>query len=206
MKKTNVSVVFVVLGLPTPVPALMSRATAIITAMSANPLTFKAPTPAFAVATSHVTGLGAAEAAYKAHTGTLADRETQRKLVIEDCKQLHAYVTQLANASPSEASTIAANAAMTLRKAPVHHKSDLAISQEVSSIVKVVAKATQGGRSYEWQYSTDGGKTWVGVSPTTQASVSIPNLVPGVMTMFRQRAVTKSGPTDWSNPVSTLVT
>ncbi len=95
---------------------------------------------------------------------------------------------------------------MTLRKARVYHKSDLATSQEVSSTVKVVAKATQGGRSYEWQYSTDGGKTWVSVSPTTQASVSIPNLVPGVMTMFRQRAVTKSGPTDWSNPVSTLVT
>jgi hypothetical protein len=27
-----------------------------------------------------------------------------------------------------------------------------------------------------------------------------------VMTQFRQRAVTKAGPTDWSNPVSTLVT
>jgi hypothetical protein len=184
----------------------MSRATAIVTAMSANSGTFKAPTVAFATVTGHVSGLGSAEAAFKAHTGTKADRDTQYKLVVEDCNLLHAYVQTLASASPSEASTIAADAAMTLRKSGSRHKNDLATSQEVSSTVKVVAKATLGGRSYEWQYSTDGGKTWVSVPPTTKASVSIPNLQPGVMTMFRQRAVTKSGPTDWSNPVSTLVT
>jgi len=206
MPKTSFPAIFVTLNLPTSVPALISRATAIVTAMSANSGTFKAPTPAFAVVTSHVSGLSSAEAAYKAHTGTRADRDTQYQLVVEDCKQLHAYVQLLANASPSEASTIAADAAMTLRKKGSRHKSDLATSQEVTSTVKVVAKATNGGRSYEWQYSTDGGKTWVSVPPTTQAQVSIPNLQPGVMTQFRQRAVTKSGPTDWSNPVSTLVT
>ncbi len=184
----------------------MSRATAIVSAMSANPLTFKAPTVAFATVTGHVTGLGSAEAAFKAHTGTKADRDTQYKLVVEDCNLLHAYVQTLASASPSEAATIAADAAMTLRKTGSRHKNNLATSQKVTSTVDVVAKATAGGRSYEWQYSTDGGKTWLGVPPTTKASVSIPNLQPGVMTMFRQRAVTKSGPTDWSNPVSTLVT
>jgi hypothetical protein len=184
----------------------MSRATSIVTAMSANSATFKAPTIAFTIVTGHVTNLGLAEAAFKAHTGTLADRNTQVQLVIADCKQLFAYVQQLVTASPSEASTIAADAAMTLRKAGSHPKSDLKASQKVSSIVDVVAKATKGGRSYEWQYSTDGGKTWLGVPPTTKASVSIPNLQPGVMTQFRQRAVTKAGPTDWSNPVSTLVT
>jgi len=94
----------------------------------------------------------------------------------------------------------------TLRKKGTAHKNDLATSQKVTSVVEVAAKAVKGGRSYEWQYSTDGGKTWIGVQPTTQAKVSIPNLQPGVVTQFRQRAVTKSGPTDWSNPVTTIVT
>jgi len=206
MAKTTITAIWVVLGLPESVPALISRATSIVTTMGANSGTFKAPTPALAVVTSHVTALSNAEAAFKAHTGTRADRDKEHQLLVEDCKQLHAYVQQLANASPTEASTIAADAAMTLRKKGTAHKNDLATSQKVTSVVEVAAKAVKGGRSYEWQYSTDGGKTWIGVQPTTQAKVSIPNLQPGVVTQFRQRAVTKSGPTDWSNPVTTIVT
>ena len=121
MAKPIVPAVFVVLDLPTTsVPALISRATSIVTAIGANPATFKTPSPALAGVTSHVTGLSTAEAAFKAHTGTRADRDTQFQLVIEDCNGLHAYVQALATASPSEASTIAANAG---QRAPGDRKS-----------------------------------------------------------------------------------
>ncbi len=94
---------------------------------------------------------------------------------------------------------------MSLRKVGARHKSDLAVKQVVSGTVKVVAKGVLGSRSHEWQYSTDGGKTWVTTPPTTQASTTIPGLQPGVLTTFRQRVVTKVGPSDRSQPISVLV-
>jgi hypothetical protein len=205
--KKAVTALTVVLNLnSSSVPAVLSRGNAIVTAMGANTGTFKSPTPALAVVTGHLTTLSTAEAALKARTGTRADRDTQLQLVVDDLHQLHTYVQQLATASPSQAANIAADASMSLRKTSPRHKSDLAASQEVSGTVKVASKAVAGGKSYEWQYSTDGGKTWLAVSPTTQAKVAIPNLQPGVTTAFRSRAVTKSGPTDWSDPVTIVVT
>ena len=48
--------------------------------------------------------------------------------------------------------------------------------------------------SHEWQYSTDGGKTWTSVQTTLQAKTTVPGLQPGNTVVFRHRAVTKSGP------------
>ena len=125
-------------------------------------------------------------------------------MVIADLHGLHGYVQQVASANVAHAEAIATAAAMTLRKVGARHKRDLAIQQVVSGTVKVVAKATKGGRSYEWQSSTDGGKTWVSLPPTAQSSTTVTGLTPGVLTHFRQRVVTKAGPGDWSEPSSPL--
>jgi hypothetical protein len=94
---------------------------------------------------------------------------------------------------------------MALRKTTVPHKSDLAVTQIVSGSVKVVAKSTPGARSHEWQISTDGGKTWTNGTPSAQATTTMTGLQPGVLTTFRQRVITKTGPSDWSQPVTALV-
>ncbi len=85
-------------------------------------------------------------------------------------------------------------------------KPPLAVKQTSTGIVHVVAKATKGAKTNDWQYSVDGGKTWVSVPSTTKASTSISGLTPGVAVTYRQRIVTKAGPQDWSQPVSATVT
>jgi hypothetical protein len=155
-------VICIVLGLPRPVAALIIRMSAILEAMGANKGTFPSPTPALSVAQAHLDALQAAETATKTHaSGTVQARDAAKALVIADANQLHGYVQQLANATPTQADIIATAAAMSLRKAPVRSKSDLAVKQTVSGTVVVAAKATTGSRSYEWQVSTDGGKTWL---------------------------------------------
>jgi len=205
MSKTSVPSILVTLALPVPVAALIVKVTAIANAMAANKTAFPSPIPALATVTAHIAALTAAQAAIHAHTGTVAERETTRKVVIADAHQLRVYVQQQVNANPEQASVIAEDATMTLRKPSTRHKSDLVTKQTVTGSVKGVAKATKGGRSYGWQYSTDGGKTWLSVLPTTQANVTIHGLQSGLLTSFRQRAVTKAGPTEWSQPVSALV-
>ena len=130
---------------------------------------------------------------------------TRAKVVVADAGQLHGYVQQIVNASPENAEAIAAQAAMTLRKKGSKSKPTLAVKQTVSGTVTVVAKATKGARINEWQYSTDGGKTWKDLPPTTKAKTLITGLTPGVTVSYRQRAVTKDGRSDWCPTLSAVV-
>ncbi len=39
--------------------------------------------------------------------------------------------------------------------------------------------------SYEWEYSTDGGKTWVAAPPSLQSKTTVTGLLSATMTQFR---------------------
>ncbi len=203
----NLKTIYVVLGLPPSTLALIVRANAIVTTMEANKGMFPSATPAFTVASGHITDLHDAETVAKqTHaTGSAAARDDKQKIVIADMHQYHGYVQQLANATPANAEAIAQAAAMSLRKSPSIHKSDLSVKQAVTGVVHLVAKAVKGGHAYEWQYSTDGGKTWTSAPVTLAAHATITGLQIGVVTTFRHRAVTKTGPLDWGAPVSAAV-
>jgi hypothetical protein len=207
MANTSTHTIIVAMGIiPRTVPALIVRATSVANAMEANKATFINPTPTIAVFLADISALGVAEANTKTRAvGTFSIRDDKRQVVVADMHQLHGYVQQLASATPAQAQIIAENAAMALKKAPATHKSDLAVKQVLSGVVKVVAKSVKGARSHEWQVSTDGGKTWTNTTPSAQATTTISGLQPGVMTMFRQRVIMRTGPSDWSQPISALV-
>jgi hypothetical protein len=199
-------VVTVVLGIPSSTLALILRSSVILDAMEANKLTFTTPTPAITVARGHVVDLQTAENSVQTRTkGTAGARDDKKKIVIADMHQLHAYVQQLANASPEHADAIAQAAAMRLRNKPAVHKSDLTVKHVVSGTVKLTAKAAKGSRAHEWEYSTDGGKTWTAAPASLAAHTTIPGLQTGVLTYFRHRHITKAGPEDWGQSISALV-
>jgi hypothetical protein len=197
--------IVVVLGLPTAVAALIVRLTAIVNAMVANKTTFPTPPIPLTQVQADVDDLAAAEAIAKTHAiGATAKRDEKRKVVVADAKQLHAYVQQIASASPEHADVIAQAAAMTVRKHGAHSKSDLAVTHVVAGSVKLVAKTAKTNKAHDWQWSLDG-KSWTGAAPTTQAHTTLVGLQSGVMTYFRHRPVSKTGAGDWSVPVSLVV-
>jgi hypothetical protein len=201
----HIKTIFVVLALPQTTAGIIVRVTTILTAMTESKSTFATPPVAFTLVSSHVDALSTAEAATKTRTnGTITARDAAKKQVITDITQLHAYVQQLANANPTDAETIAKAAAMTLRKTAVRYKHPLSVKQGISGTVHVVAKSIAGACSHEWQFSTDGGKTWVAAPPTAQASTTISNLPPGVM-QFRQRVITRTGPSEWTPALTVAV-
>jgi hypothetical protein len=200
--------IVVVLGLnkQAGIPVYIVRATAIVNAMEANPKLFPSPIPSFAQVKADITALTDAETAYKSHLGTKAVRDDKHAVVIADMSQLHAYVLQIATASPSQALIIADAASMTVPRPPTpRHKSDLSVKQTVSGVVHMVAKATKGAKANNWQYSSDGGKTWIDLPETTRAQATVQNLTSGATVLFRQRALTKAGLTDWCSPVTHVV-
>ena len=207
MSKTLVHKIVVILGLNAKAgaPVVASRATTIVQAMQASKL-FPSPTPAYAQALADITALTDAEAAFKSRLGTKAVRDDKLAQVVADMNQYHAYVQQLANADPTQAQVLVNAATMSLRKAGSHPKSDLAVKQKVSGTIKLIAKSVKGARAHNWQYSTDGGKTWIEVPQTTKAVTTITGLTPGVSVTYRHRALaTTTGLGDWSQPVTALV-
>jgi len=205
---TTKTAITVVLGLPksTAIAPLIVHVTAIADAMTANKTMFPSPTPALTQVTTDLGTLTSAETAFKNHLGTKAARDAAREVVVSDAHQLLTYVQGIVNSSPSEAETIAVNAGMALKKTGAKSKADLSIRQIASGSVKVVAKATKGAKAHEWQYSTDGGKTWLDASSTTKSSTVVSGLQPGATVSIRKRVVTATGVSDWSQVVSAVVT
>jgi hypothetical protein len=198
--------VLVVLQIPKVIAQLIALAQAIVAAMTNNKATFPTPSPALATVTADTNSLVSAQTTVASRIkGAVAIRDEKRLILVADLHQLEAYVQQLVNLSPDQATSIAEAAGMGVRKTKTApQKSPLTAKQIVSGSVKLVAKAAQGGQSNEWQYSLDG-KTWTNATPSLQGKTTITGLQTGVMTYFRQRAITKTGPGDWSQAISALV-
>ena len=138
--------------------------------------------------------------------GAVHDRDTALTVVRVDLRGEKAYVEAVVNADPANAAAIAEAAGMALHKARSSYKPPLAVKAGVvSGLVHLVAKASKGARANGWQLSTDGGKTWVDLPPTTAAKTQVANLTPATTVLFRQRAVTKTGVGEWSLPVPHVV-
>jgi hypothetical protein len=197
---------FASLNLPTVVGLLLTLAQAIVKAMSGNPL-FPTPAPALAVISQAIADLQSAEMAALLRTkGAVITRDEKRTALVTLLQQLKGYVQTIADANVENGASIIASAGLAVRKTPVRVPRVFAAKPGiVSGSAKLVA-ASAGNRSgYEWQYSTDGGKTWSAVPFTLQAKTTIAGLAVGSTVLFRYRPVTKTGEGDWSQSVSLVV-
>ena len=194
------------LKLPNTVPALINYAQTIVKAMTGN-TTFPSPTPPLATVTQATSDLQTAENAALARTkGAVATRNEKRSALVTLLTELRASVQATANADPETSTSVIQSAGLAIRKTPVRPKRVFAAKVgAVSGSVALVTEAAARRASYEWQYSTDGGKTWVSAPSTLQAKTTIAGLTPGATVTFRYRAVTKTGEGDWSQPQSIIV-
>jgi hypothetical protein len=196
----------VALKLPTKVPALVQYAQGIVKSMTGNP-SFPNPTPTLAQVTAAITALSAAETAALARTkGAVLTRDNARVALVTLLKQLGGHIQTIADADTDNSAAIIASAGIAVRKTPVRPpRAFHATTGDVSGSAKLVAPAAARRASYDWEYSPDGGKTWVAAPSTLGARTTITGLPSGTTVQFRFRALTKGGEGDWSQPTSLLV-
>jgi hypothetical protein len=196
----------VALSLPRSVPALITYADGIVKRMTANP-SFANPTPTLAAVTTAINDLQAAQTATLARTkGAATTRNDKRAALLLLLHELRGYIEVTANASADQGAAIIESAGVAVRKTPTRRaRAFVAKLGPVSGTAKVVAVSAGRRASYEWQYSTDGGKTWVTAPVTLQAKTTIPGLLPGATVHFKYRPVTKTGEGDWSQAVALVV-
>jgi hypothetical protein len=197
---------FASLKLPNKVPALITYAQGIVKAMTGNPA-FPSPVPTLAAVTEAISELQTAETAALSRTkGAVAVRNEKRAALVTLLQQLRAHIQATADANPETSASVIQSAGVALRKTPVRTKRVFAAKfGPVSGSVHLVTNTAARRASYEWQYSADGGKTWVSAPSTLQAKTTIPGLTPGATVLFRYRAVTKTGEGDWSQSQSLIV-
>jgi len=194
------------LKLPKAPVSLAAFCTGVVTNMSGNPL-FPAPVPTLAEVTQAINDLTAAEPAAQSRVkGAVTTRNEKQTALVATMQKLKAYVQGVADANVENGASIIEKAGLGVRKAPARPPRVFeATPGAVSGSVKLVTKSAGPRSSYEWQYSIDGGKTWVIAPASIQARTTVTGLTPGVMAQFRYRPVTKAGEGDWSQTVVLLV-
>jgi hypothetical protein len=121
-------------------------------------------------------------------------------------QQLKAYVQSIADANVDNSGSTIQSAGLAVRKITSRKPRVFeAAPGATAGTVKVVTASAGRRAPYEWQYSTDGGKTWVDSPPTLQAKTTISRLASGTSVLLRYRSVTKTGADDWSTPIQYAV-
>jgi hypothetical protein len=194
------------LSLPKAVPALVTYATGIVNAMTGNTW-FPSPLPTLAAVMAAIQALQAAETAALARTkGAVLVRNEKRAALVVLLQEIRAYIQSIADANVDNAASIIGSAGVAVRKTPTRKPRVFeAKPGPVSGSVELVAAQAAKRASYEWESSTDGGKTWVTLPVTLQARALVTGLTPGATVVFRYRPVTKTGEGDWSAPATLLV-
>ena len=195
------------LGLPAKIADLILYVTAVVQKMTGNP-SFPTPTPALAVLMAAVAALHDAETvALSRVKGAATVRNDKRSALVALLQQLRGYVQTIADATPENGAAIIESAGLAVRKTATHAKRPFAAKQGALSGSAVVTAVSAGARaSYEWQYSVDGGKTWVAAPSTTQGKTTVHGLPTATAVQFRYLAVTpKGGQGDWSAPLTLVV-
>jgi len=198
--------VLAVLNLPRHVPDQIKLGQTLQAALANNPH-FPLPDP---IITAFIAALGpydAAETAAQTRAkGTIAARNAAQVVYLGAIHALKARIQQVADANLDQAEAIITSTSLAVKKVSLRQKQSFEVRQGATSgTVHVIAKAAAARASYEWQYSIDGGKTWIDVANTLQAKTTITGLPVATTVEFRVRATTKSGQGDWSLPTSFLV-
>jgi hypothetical protein len=206
MGTTTIQRVLAVLKLPTHIADQVKLGQALQAALVGNPH-FPLPDPIITAFDDALVKYNAAETVAQTRAkGTIAARNAAKVVYTSAIHALKARIQQIADATPDQAEAIITSTTLAVKKTSQRQKqSFMARYGATSGAVEVIAKAAAPRASYEWQYSLDGGKTWVSTPNTLQSKTTITGLPVATVVEFRVRSTTRSGQGDWGLPTSLLV-
>lgn len=193
----------VALSLPESASELVLTVAAILDAMTGNPF-FPNPAPPLATIAAAVSELSEANVATESKArDTVAVRNEKQTALVSLLKRLKAYVQGVADDDPARGVEIIESAHMSVWKPGPGPKPPFDVQAgPTEGSVSLAVRAAAKEASYEWQWSKDGGQTWVTEPATLPAKTVVRRLPSGVLCLFRWRARLRKGVTEWSEPVS----
>jgi len=207
MKKPTTDKRIAALNLTRSVHRTLTVARAMVLAMGGNK-SFPAPDPPLAAISTAADDLEAAQARVDQRVkGASDDRDAKQAALVKLLHEEKAYVQKVADAGdPAHAADVIQSAAIAVKHVPARRTRAFTAKPGPTPGSAALAAPSPGRRSsYEWEYSADGGKTWVAAPPSVQSRTIVTGLQPDTAYAFRYRTVTKAGPSLWSDPVTLLV-
>lgn len=184
----------------------INKTKSIVQDIGNNATIFVTPVPTLSSVTGHITALETAQTNVASKVPDAVNaRKPKYDAVMTDMRALLMYVQGLADAAatPDLAVSIITTAGFDVKNTGSFNKPTLtAIFNSDTGKVTLRAKAIGIRASYNWQYSTDGGTTWIAMPSTLQAKTTIGGLILSNKLVFCVMPVTKDGENIWSDPVS----
>lgn len=188
---------------------------AIHNGMGKDLVLYAAPVPSLVVLAAQIVKVEVAEQlALTRAKGAAPARNVERALLFGMLETECAYVQTLCDAAPGpeQAISIVTGAGMSVARVPLHTDPILGVQLGTpSGSVDLDANAAElVGRTgkkafFNWQFTTDGGKSFNNVPSTPHAKTEIGGLTPLTMVGFRVNVTTTKGTTEWSQVVSILI-
>jgi hypothetical protein len=128
--------------------------------------------------------------------------------VIADLDLLCACVQWLVDMDPANGPTLAEKAGMTTTGKRMVALNSLRAKKSKTRPhgIDVFARKTANHEQHDWAYSIDGGRTWIPRPASLQTRITLGPFTPGLTVLIRHRSTTASGPGNWSDPISFIVT
>jgi hypothetical protein len=198
--------VHVVLNMPKPKYKILIYAKVVFDALTDNP-SFQAPSPVLSLFEAKIQALDKLEtdAAHRV-PGAASARNAAREQVREHLFHTCGYVQGVAETLSGTVDLLAVravveSAGMGLKKVAAHARLAFAAKQGAAAgSVDLTAPASRSRDTHEWEHS-ENQLDWTRVDGTRQARTTIVGLPVGTPLYFRHRLLTKSGCTEWCEPI-----
>jgi len=191
---------------PTMVAAFLIQAQNVVDRMTGNPW-FPNTVPALAEVQARIDALDSSETeALSLERGLKQARNADLRRLVSAMDLLKAFVQFTGDENFDHAADVIESAGMSVKGRSYPVKEAFSVRPgRVSGAVKLMVTAAGKVVAYHWQMSADGGQTWQDLPSTLRAKTVVTGLVPQKTCWFRYHVVVRSGPLDWSEPVSIVV-
>lgn len=198
---------------PKKYPKLIGRGHAIYNGLTGNQTLF---VPAYAGLPTLETRIDALDQAQQLVStrakGAVAARNLRARELITSLEGAQNYVQELVDANPEQGMLLIEKATMKAAEVATYNKPFLRAVQMVpSTTVLVIANVgllkvgLKGRIFFNWQYTANGGQSWVNMPSTPHGQTEIAALAPMQTYGFRVNVTHRKGTTAWSDAVTLLV-
>lgn len=201
----------------TKIPEVLSCATGIYKGIEGDKATYSAPNPGLPEFYSLIQNLAdAQQVATTRVRGAAATRDMHRRYLITGMENERMYIQSLADASPLQAKALIENAGFVATTRGTHSKGILILrlgkqsgsvdcDANVGMLLGAGTPRPNQSRFFNWQYTLDGGKTFVPMPSTTTGKTTLTNLPVLTVVGVRVNINLFDGPSDWTPVTSILV-
>jgi hypothetical protein len=199
------------------VTAVVARAEAMDSGMGSDTVTYANPNPPLSAFKVLITNVTTSQPAVQARTvGAKETRDVQLRLLIAGMESERLYIQSLADANAARAAEIIRNAGLMIAALPIHTKLLLVLRNgakegtvvcdaNVGLLVGADAKHPHAARFFGWEYSVDGGKSFVAAPTTAYGKTLLTGLTPLTMVGVRVNITILGVTSPWSDVATILV-